>query len=104
MKKISALRDELSAWEKLNEKTTSLLELAELHDESLRAEIESETEKIGQELDQRELSTLLAGQYDRGDAILAIHAGAVERIHRIGQKCLSACTCAGQKKMAMKPK
>jgi peptide chain release factor 2 len=76
MKKISALRDELSAWEKLNEKTTSLLELAELHDESLRAEIESETEKIGQELDQRELSTLLAGQYDRGDAILAIHAGA----------------------------
>lgn len=76
MKKISALRDELSAWEKLNEKTTSLLELAELHDESLHAEIESETEKIGQELDQRELSTLLAGQYDRGDAILAIHAGA----------------------------
>ncbi len=76
MKKISSLREDLSHLEKLTHRTTSLLELAQLQDESLRGEIEREAEQINQELAQRELSTLLSGHYDRGNAILAIHAGA----------------------------
>lgn len=76
MKRISWLREELGQWEKLKNRIDALLELAQLEDETLRAEIEREAEKISLELDQRELSTLLSGQYDRGDAILAIHAGA----------------------------
>jgi len=76
MKKISVLKDELDGWDKLTKKTESLLELAESQDETLHAEIENELGQIDHELNQRELSTLLGGQYDRGDAILAIHAGA----------------------------
>lgn len=76
MKKISLLRDDLDKWEHLLSTTDSLKELAELHDDTLRPEIESSTADIGQQLEQLELSTLLAGQYDHGDAILAIHAGA----------------------------
>jgi peptide chain release factor 2 len=76
MKKISSLREELGQWEKLNSRIDALLELAQLQDESLRGEIENEVDQISQELDQRELSALLSGPYDRGDAILAIHAGA----------------------------
>ncbi len=76
MKKISTLRDELGGWEKLSDKINSLLELSELQDESLRTEIMAELEPVEKELDQRELKTLLGGPYDRGDAILAIHAGA----------------------------
>lgn len=76
MKKISTLRDELGGWEKLSDKINSLLELSELQDESLRTEIKAELEPVEKELDQRELKTLLGGPYDRGDAILAIHAGA----------------------------
>ncbi len=76
MKKISTLRDELGGWEKLSAKIDSLLELSELQDESLRTEILAELEPVEKELDQRELKTLLGGPYDRGDAILAIYAGA----------------------------
>lgn len=76
MKKISSLREDLGQWDKLNNRINALLELAQLQDETLRSEIESEADQISQELDQLELSTLLSGQYDRGNAILAIHAGA----------------------------
>ena len=51
-------------------------ELAELDDESLRSELESEIIHLEKETDQRELSTMLAGPYDKGNAILAIHSGA----------------------------
>lgn len=76
MKNMSALRDDLEKWDHLRSTTESLLELAELEDETLRSEIESSTAEISAQLEQLELSTLLGGQYDRGNAILAIHAGA----------------------------
>ncbi len=76
MKNMSALRDDLEKWDHLLSTTESLLELAELEDETLRSEIESSTAEISAQLEQLELSTLLGGQYDRGNAILAIHAGA----------------------------
>jgi peptide chain release factor 2 len=76
MKKLSTLRDELGGWEKLSKRINDLFELAEMQDESMRSEIENEMAAISIELDQRELSTLLSGPYDRGNALLAIHAGA----------------------------
>ena len=76
MKKISDLRDELGGWERLSTKINGLLELVELQDETLRADIVAEIGPIEKELDQRELKTLLGGPYDRGDAFLAINAGA----------------------------
>lgn len=76
MKKLADLRTEIDGWEKLEERILSLYELARLEDESLMVEIEQEATSIQQELDQRELSTLLSGPYDRGNALLTINAGA----------------------------
>jgi peptide chain release factor 2 len=52
------------------------LELAELDDESLRSELETEVAALAKEVDQRELDAMLSGPYDHDDALLAIHAGA----------------------------
>ena len=76
MKELADLREELEGWAAFSKRVNDLHELAELQDESLRAEIEREIEAIRHELDQPELSTLLSGPYDRGNALLAIHAGA----------------------------
>lgn len=76
MKKQADLRAEIESWEKLEKRIISLFELAQLEDESLLLEIEQEAAAIQHELDQRELSTLLSGPYDRGNALLTINAGA----------------------------
>jgi peptide chain release factor 2 len=76
MRRISHLRAEIEGWRKLERRVADGLELAELSDDSLRAELEEETKAIEHEVDQRELRTLLAGDYDDGDALLSINAGA----------------------------
>jgi peptide chain release factor 2 len=76
MKKLSAVRDEVNDWQKLEQSINDSLELAELGDESLRPELEAELEVITREVDQREFNLMLSGKFDRGNALLAIHAGA----------------------------
>lgn len=76
MKRISDLRDEISSWESLRNRIHDMIELAELDDESLRPELEAEIEVISAELAKREFNAMLSGPYDRGNALLAIHAGA----------------------------
>ncbi|MBA4399385.1 MAG: peptide chain release factor 2 [Anaerolinea sp.] len=76
MKKLADTRSEIESWEKLEKRIYDLFELAQLEDDSMTAEIEQEAEAIQQELDRRELSTLLGGPYDRGNALLTINAGA----------------------------
>ena len=76
MKKLADTRSEIESWEKLEKRIHDLFELAQLEDDSMTAEIEQEAEAIQQELDRRELSTLLGGPYDRGNALLTINAGA----------------------------
>lgn len=76
MKRISALRGDLDAWRGLEKRIGDALELAELRDESLRADLETETKAIEQAVDQSELRTLLSGEYDEGNALLTINAGA----------------------------
>jgi peptide chain release factor 2 len=76
LKQVNDLQDELSGWEHLSARINDALELAKLNDESLRPELEKEISSLNLEVNQKELSTLLSGKYDRGNAILAIHAGA----------------------------
>lgn len=76
MKKIADLRDEITGWNSLQKQILDHIELVQFDDESLRAEIETEIDKIEIELHQRELSTLLSGKYDAGNAILTVNAGA----------------------------
>ncbi len=45
-------------------------------DDSIQSELEKEIHDIEQSLDQLELSTLLSDKFDKGYALLAIHAGA----------------------------
>ncbi len=76
MKKIADLRGEIEAWRSLEKNILDNLELAEMEDESLRGDIETNTTAIEKELDEREITTLLSGKYDKGNALLTINAGA----------------------------
>jgi peptide chain release factor 2 len=76
MRRISTLREEVESWQVLRQRCDDALELARLEDESLRPELEVETEKIEKEVAQREFYAMFSNRYDKGDALLAIHAGA----------------------------
>jgi peptide chain release factor 2 len=76
MKQISDLRDEINQWEKLTNNIQELLDLSRTSDESLRVELEKEAQRLDQQIDRLELSTLLSKPYDRGNALLSINSGA----------------------------
>ncbi|MCB2203011.1 peptide chain release factor 2 [bacterium] len=72
----SALRDEINSYEALKKRAEDTLEMLEIAEDSMMAELETEIGQIEGEVDRLELNTLLSGKYDRGNALLAIHAGA----------------------------
>ena len=76
MKEISALKEEVEEWQTLRQTITDTLELAQLEDESIYSDLDRETLIIEAEVSKREFEAKLSGPYDRGDALLAIHAGA----------------------------
>ena len=72
----SSLRNEIGSFETLKKRTEDTLELMIIADSSMQEELIQETEEIETAIDLLELNTLLSGKYDRGNALLAIHAGA----------------------------
>jgi peptide chain release factor 2 len=76
MKELSVLKDEVEDWQTFYQRIQDSLELSKLEDESLRPELTEEVKAFESELDRRELRAMLSGEHDRGDALLAIHAGA----------------------------
>ena len=76
MKKLAEVREEVESWHDLQRAVNDTLELANMGDETFRSDLELEVLKIEKVLASRELSVLLSGQYDKGNALLAIHAGA----------------------------
>jgi len=76
LKQIVEIRDEVQYVEKLSQRICDSHDLALLGDESIRPDLEEEIITIDKELEQLELSTLLSGKFDSGNALLAIHAGA----------------------------
>jgi peptide chain release factor 2 len=76
IKVANKLRDEVNSWREFTQRIQDALELAQLGDESLRAELEKEIEGIEVELEKRSFTAMLSGRYDTENALLAIHAGA----------------------------
>jgi len=76
MKSHANLQSEVDGWQALNQRTTDALELAQLDDETLFTELDKETTAIEEQIDKLEFEAMLSGSYDRGNALLAIHAGA----------------------------
>jgi peptide chain release factor 2 len=76
MKQYNAVKSEVDSWRGFSRHLSDTLELAQMDDESLRAELEAEVAAIETELEKRSFTAMLSGKYDRDAAILAIHAGA----------------------------
>ena len=70
------MRQDIESWKSLSQRLSDARELAEMGDESLRAELEPETAALVKLVDQKELDTMLAGKHDMGNALLTINAGA----------------------------
>jgi peptide chain release factor 2 len=80
MRRLAEAREQVETWRGLQAKVSELsdlLELAEAEgDEATAADVSAEVEALTARVDRLELSLALSGEYDRRDAILAIHAGA----------------------------
>jgi len=80
MRRLADAREQVDVWRGAETKardTLELLRLAESEgDDALAAAVAADVEKLLAEMDTLELSLALSGEYDRRDAILAIHAGA----------------------------
>ena len=76
MKRIAQLEDQINEWDGFATEIDGLKSLLELDDGSLTEELETSVTKMESILEEKEITILLSGQYDQGNALLAIHAGA----------------------------
>lgn len=76
MRELAELRETVSQWQTLTRRLADARELAELDDESLRADLEPEIEAIVAEVHRLDFESIFTDKHDHGNAILAIHAGA----------------------------
>ena len=76
MKRISNLDDQIGEWTELQTQVEGLSALWELDDGSLTEEINQQVDELEEVVAKKEISLLLSGRYDHGNALLAIHAGA----------------------------
>jgi len=70
------MKAEVDSWRTFSHRIQDALELAQLDDEGLRAELETEISAIETDLEKRSFTAMLSGKHDHDSAILAIHAGA----------------------------
>ena len=76
MKRIALLENQINEWDEIATEIDVLKSLLELDDGSLTEEIETSVANLESFLAEKEITILLSGQYDQGNALLAIHAGA----------------------------
>jgi peptide chain release factor 2 len=76
MKQYNNTKAEVESWRVFTRRFHDAVELAQMDDESMRADLEAEIASIESELEKRSFTAMLSGKYDRDPAILAIHAGA----------------------------
>ena len=80
MKELKTLKDTVGIYQKLEEQYEDILTLIQMgyeeNDESLIPEIAGELAEFKAEFDELRIGTLLAGEYDKNNAILKLNAGA----------------------------
>jgi peptide chain release factor 2 len=76
MKQYNNTKSEVESWRAFTRRFHDALELAQMNDESMRADLEAEIASIEAELEKRSFTAMLSGKHDADSAILAIHAGA----------------------------
>lgn len=80
MRRLSGIRDRVTAWRSVESRVGELLELAGLAeeegDEELGQSVTADALNLEGQFEEMELDLALSGEYDSRDAILAIHAGA----------------------------
>jgi peptide chain release factor 2 len=80
MRRLSEARDQVTTWRSVESRArelTELLDLAESEsDADLGQAVASDVQALAAQLEEMELELALSGEYDRRDAIMAIHAGA----------------------------
>ena len=78
-REVASLRGQIDEFTRLEREISDLLELTSLttpEDAASLSEVEKEVAALGPTFDRLELATLLGGEHDARNAILAIHAGA----------------------------
>jgi len=80
MRQIGALKDTATQWRDLEKKAVGIEEVISIalteKDESLKADIHGEIDRMEAHFNDIEVQLMLDGPYDNRDAILAFHAGA----------------------------
>ena len=76
MQRLSRLKSEIDKWQSLAGGISDAIELAEIADDDMLDDLESETATLSERVEMMSLQAMLSGDYDSEDAIFAIHAGA----------------------------
>jgi peptide chain release factor 2 len=79
VKQLKSLKSVIEPWDKAFKKYQESKEMAEIlkeEDKELSADLNRDIDNLLQELDALEFKTLLAGEFDKNNAILSINAGA----------------------------
>ncbi len=76
MRELNRLRGDVAVWQNIGRSLSDTRELAEMDDEALREDLSAEVEQLSAAVAALEFQTLMSGEYDDENAILAIHAGA----------------------------
>lgn len=76
MRRLARLKEHVGVWVETQQRVRDAIELAELDDETLAGELETEAAQLAATVDQLTFRAKLSGKYDSEDAYLAIHAGA----------------------------
>lgn len=76
MRQLSRLKAAVDKWQSVSQRITDAIELAEIADDDLLADMEQETAALSALVETMALGAMLSGDYDSEDAIFAIHAGA----------------------------
>jgi peptide chain release factor 2 len=80
MRRLADIREQVETWRGVESRVRELIELFDLaeseNDAEVAQSVAEDAQKLGEQLEEMELELALSGEYDRRDAILAIHAGA----------------------------